>query len=158
MTTLAQSFGSSTALTVNATAWTQATTISTDAVNVAGLATIPVDVMISVTATVPNSTLGAAKAINVYVAVSEDGTHYTDNDQYSGSNNSQTALRAPTNFLGPFVIPCTQNVAAWGVIPSLRTLCGGVLPRKFGVVLENQTNVTLTSPAATFTPINFPNS
>ena len=157
MTTLAQSFGSSSSLTLNPTSWTQGTTISSDAVDVSALSPVPVDIEITVTATVPNSPLGAQSAINVYVAVSEDGTHFTGNDQYSGSNNSQTALRSPTNFYGPFVIPCTQNVAAWGVVGSLRSLCGGVLPRKWGVVLENQTNLTLTGPAATYTPIGYSN-
>jgi hypothetical protein len=158
MTTVAQSFAGSAAFTLNATSWTQGTTVSSDAVDVSGLSPVPVDILVTVTATVPNATLGASKAVNVYVAISEDGSHYSDNDQYSGSNDSQTSLRSPTNFYGPFVIPCTQNVAAYGVIGSLRALCGGVLPRKFGLVLENQTNVTLTGAAASYTPVGYTNS
>jgi hypothetical protein len=158
MTTLAQSFGTSTSLTLNATAWAQAVTISSTGLSVAGLSPVPDDILITVTGTVPNSALADQKAVNVWVAVSEDGTHYGDNDQYSGTNNTQTALRSPSNFYGPFIINCTQNVAMYGVIGSLRALCGGTLPRAFGLVLENQAGQTITSPAATYTPINWTNS
>lgn len=158
MTTLAQAFGSSTSFTVNSTTWAQAVTISTTAVSVTGLSPVPDDILITVSGTVPNSTLADQFAVNVWIAVSEDGTHYTDNDQYSGSNNSKTTLRSPSNFLGPFVINCTQNVAFYGVIPSLRAMCGGTLPTKFGLVLENQCGQTITSPAATYTPVTWTNS
>ena len=157
-TTLAQSFGTSTAMTLNATAWAQAVTISSNAVSVAGLSPVADDILITVTGTVPNSTLADQFAVNVWIAISEDGTHYTNNDQYSGTNNTQATLRSPTNFLGPFAINCTQNVAFYGVIPSLRAICGGTLPRAFGIILENQTGQTLTAPAATYTPINWTNT
>ena len=158
MTTLAQAFGTSTAFTLNATAWAQAVIITSTGISIAGLSPVPDDILITITATVPNSALGAQHAVNVWIAISEDGTHYTDNDQYSGANNSQATLRSPANHLGPFPIACTQNIAMWGVIGSLRALCGGTLPRAFGLVLENQNNVTLTAPAATYTPVIWTNN
>lgn len=158
MTTLAQSFGTSTGLTLNGASWTQGTTISSTAINVSGLSPIPDDIMITVDFVFPNSAPANQLAVNLWVAISEDGTHYTDNDQYSGTNNTQTSLRMPTNFYGPFVIPVNQNITGYGVLSSLRTLCGGVLPRDFGIILENQGGQTITSPAATYTAINYTNT
>lgn len=157
-TTLAQLDGTSTSwTTVNTTTWAQAVTISIDAVNIAGASPVPVDVMMTFTGTEPAS-VAAQHAVNVYFSISEDGTHYSDNDQYSGSNNTQTTLRSPTNFLGPWVINTTSSLAYWSTVPSLRAICGGVLPRKFGAIMENQSNVTITGPAASYTLINFTNT
>jgi|SRR5271165_2908569 len=157
MTTLAQVFGTSTSFTLNGTAWAQAVTISSTGLSIVGLSPVPDDLLITIIGTVPNSALANQKAVNVWFAVSEDGTHYTDNDQYTGTNNTQTTLRSPTNFLGPFVIPCTQNVAFYGVT-TLRQWCGLCLPRAVGLILENQCGQTITAPAATYTPITYTNS
>ena len=158
MSTVAQSFGASTSFAnLNTTSWAQAVTISTDAVDVAALAPVPVDVLVTVNATFPNSTMGAQQAVNIFVSGSEDGTNYDDNDQYSGTNNSQTTLRAPTNFKGAVVMAATQNKAI-AITFSLRQLYGGVLPRKFGLVLENQCNQTIATKSATYTSVNYTNT
>lgn len=158
MTTLAQAYGTSTAFTLNATSWTSAHVISSDAVNLAGLSPIPDDVLITVDFTTSASAAAGQKGVNVYVAISEDGTHYSDNDQYSGTNNTQTALRSPTNFLGPFFISAaTASITAYAVF-ALSMLIGRTMPRAFGLILENQTGQTVTSPAATYTPITWTNT
>jgi hypothetical protein len=157
VTTLAQVFGTSTAFTINSTSWTQATVNSTNAVDVSAISPVPVDIMVTVDFAT-SGTIAAQKAVNVYVAVSEDGTHYTDNDLYSGTNNSQSSLRSPTNFLVGPPIAVTTGITQYGVIVSLRAICGGILPRKFGLLFENQSNVTLTALAATYTPVNYSNT
>lgn len=157
MTTLAQSFGTSTSFTLNSTTWAQAVTVSSTAINVAGIATIPDDIWITVKCTFPNSALADQKAVNIYVSCSEDGTNYDDNDQYSGTNNSQSVLRAPTNFKGPVVLFGTQNVTT-AVTFSLLSLGLGTLPRKFGIILENQCGQTIATFSATYSPINFTNA
>lgn len=159
MTTVAQSYGTHATFNINATSWAQAVTISSDAVSLFSLSPSPMDVMITVKFTAPNSTIGAQKSVNMWISPSEDGSSYADNDQYSGANNTQTSLRSPTNFYGPFVIPVTQNIAMVGILQSLRALLGGSLPRSFGIILENQSNVTITAGiSAGYTAINFTNS
>lgn len=157
MTTLAQVFGTSAGLTLNATSWAQAVTISSDAINVAGIATVPVDILVTVNCTFPNSAMGAQKAVNVYVSGSEDGTNYDDNDQYAGTNNTKTTLRTPSNFKGPVVLAATTNLAT-AITFSLAQMFGGILPRKFGIILENQCNQTIATKTATYTPVNFSNT
>lgn len=157
MTTLSQVFGTSTSLTVNATAWANLVIITTTAIDVSSLSPVPDDILITVTGTA-GTPMTVQKGVNVWVAISEDGTHFTDNDLYSGTQNTQTTLRAPSGHYGPYVIPLTASVAFWGVIGSLRAICGGTLPRKWGLVLENQTGQTITGPAATYTPITWTNT
>jgi len=157
MTTIAQSFTSSASFTINSTSWTQATVITTDAIDVSGITAIPVDIWITVAVTFPNSTIGAQSAVNIYVSASEDGTNYDDNDQYSGSNNTQTSLRTPVNYKGPVVLAATINKAE-AITFSLRQVCGLTLPRKFGLILENQCNQTIATKSATYTSVTYTNT
>jgi hypothetical protein len=157
MSTIAQSYGTSTAFTLNSTSFAQAVTISSDAVDISAIANPPVDIWITVKVTFPNSAMGAQSAVNIYVAASEDGTAYDDNDQYSGSNNSQTTLRTPTNFKGAVVMAATTNVVK-AITFSLRQVCGMTLPRKFGIILENQCNQTIATKSASYTAVNYTNT
>lgn len=93
------------------------------------------------------------KAINVYFYASEDGTNYTDN---SGGTDASITLRSPTNFLGPFVIatPASGSVTYKAVIPSVARMFGGIIPRKWGIVVENRTGLAFgTGSVVTYTGI-----
>lgn len=157
MTTVSQVFGTTQAFTLNSTSFAQAVVITSDAIDISALSPIPLDILITVKCTFPNSTMGAQKAVNCFISASEDGTVYDDNDQYSGSNNTQTTLRSPTNFKGPVSLAATINVVS-AITFSLRQLFGGVLPRKFGLILENQCNQTITTKSASYTAVNFANA
>lgn len=157
MTTLAQVYASSTAFTLNSTSWAQAVTISSNAVDISSVSPVPIDIWCTVSVTFPNSTMGAQKAVNIWVSASEDGTIFDENDQYAGSNNSQTTLRSPTNFKGPIVLAATINIATATTF-SLRAITGATLPKKFGLILENQCNQTITTKSASWTAINYTNT
>src|SRR5262245_61248536 len=82
------------------------------------------------------------KAVYVWFYGSEDAVRYTDNA--SGTNGSIT-LRSPSNLRGPFVIS-TPELGSGGsaltynaVIGSVAAFFGGVLPRKWGIVVQNKT-------------------
>jgi len=158
MTTLAQLFGTSTAMTLNATAWSALRTISSNAIDLGGASPVPDDVLITVKFTASGSAAAAQKGVNVYVAISEDGTNYSENDQYSGTNNTQTPMRSPTNFLGPLFISAAVVSLVYTAVFPLSMLIGRTMPRKFGLILENQTGQTITSPAATYSLVNWTNT
>jgi hypothetical protein len=87
-------------------------------------------------------TPAAQKSINVYIAISQDGTNFTDNA--TGADASLT-LRSPTNLFGPFRIqtPTSGALTYRGVIPSVVAIIGGThLPPKWSIIIENQTNIT----------------
>jgi hypothetical protein len=102
--------------------------------------------------------IAAQKAVNIYISCSEDGTNFDDNDQYSGTNNSQAGLRSPTNFNGPIVLNGTSSIATAITFSLLAATGLRVLPRKFGIVLENQSNVTISTKSASYTPVNYTNA
>lgn len=148
MSTIAPVLASSASFTVNATSWTNNTVITTDALNIAALSPIPLDILITVSFVCPNSAPSANAVVNVYKSESEDGTNYDENDQYSGTNNTQTALRSPTNLKFLSAIAVNQNITGKRII---RLLDGLFLPRKAGIILENKSGLTLTSPTVTYT-------
>lgn len=78
--------------------------------------------------------------INVWFYGSEDGTNYTDNA--TGSNAALT-MRNPTNLRGPFIIstPNAGGLVYRAVIGSVASYFGGVLPRRWGIVVENRTGI-----------------
>lgn len=84
------------------------------------------------------------KQINVYFYASEDGTNYTDNA--TGSDAAVT-MRSPTNLFGPFVIsvPDSGALTYKAVIPSVARMFGGILPRKWGIVVENKTGLAFST-------------
>lgn len=83
------------------------------------------------------------KAIFVYVYGSEDGTNYTDNA--TGSNASIT-MRSPTNLIpiGVIATPDSGALTYKGVF-SVAKAFDGILPRKWGIVVENQTGVAFSA-------------
>jgi len=82
------------------------------------------------------------KALYVWFYSSEDGTNYSDNA--TGSDAGVT-LRSPNNFRGPFMIqtPDSGALTYKQVIPSVAAFFGGVLPPKWGFVIENKTGLAL---------------
>jgi len=103
-----------------------------------------IDAMIYVAIKLGAGSPSGDKQINVYFYGSIDGTNYTDNA--TGSDAAVT-LRTPTNFFGPFIISAPDSGALTYkvVIPSVASFFGGILPYCWGLVIDNQTGLTLDS-------------
>lgn len=80
------------------------------------------------------------KRINVYVYGSADGTNYTDNA--TGSDAAITP-RSPSNLilLGSIETPDSGGLTYKGVLGSVAAAFAGVLPPKWGIVIENKTGL-----------------
>jgi len=85
-----------------------------------------------------------AKAIYVYAYASADGTNYDDNA--TGSDNAIT-LRSPTNFklVKTINTPDSGGLTYKAVVPSIAAAFAGILPKKWGIVIENQSGVALSN-------------
>lgn len=106
------------------------------------------DALLHVKVTTSSGTMGDAKAVYVWLYGSVDGAKYTDN---ATGSDADLVMRSPTNLRGPFVISTpTANVTYESVIGSVASFFGGSLPVKWGVVIENKTNVTLDPTASNF--------
>jgi hypothetical protein len=102
------------------------------------------DAMLTVAIKLQTGTPSSDKAVYVWFYGSEDGTNYTDNA--TGSDAAVT-MRSPSNLRGPFVISCPDSggLTYKGVIASVASFFGGVLPRKWGFVVQNKTGITLSA-------------
>jgi hypothetical protein len=80
------------------------------------------------------------KAVYVYAYGSEDGTNYTDNA--TGSDAAIT-LRTPTNLklIGAIACPDSGGLTYKSHPMSIAAAFGGVMPRKWGIVIQNKTGV-----------------
>lgn len=101
------------------------------------------DALIYLAIPVANTAPGSDKRINIWFYGSEDGTNYDDNA--TGSDAALT-MRSPTNLKGPYIINTpTQNLTYKSVIPSVAEFFGGVLPPKWGIVVENKTGMAFST-------------
>lgn len=84
------------------------------------------------------------KAIYVYAYGSEDGTNYTDNA--TGSDAAIT-MRSPTNLkhIGTIAVPDSGALTYKSHPMSVAQAFNGVMPRKWGVVVQNKCGVSLSS-------------
>lgn len=98
------------------------------------------DAMVRLQVQLQTGTPSNDQLINVWFYGSEDGANYTDNA--SGSDAAIT-LRNPTNLRGPFIIstPDAGGILYQATIGSVAAYFGGVLPRRWGIVVENRTGI-----------------
>ena len=98
------------------------------------------DAMVQLNIQLATGTPGNDRLINVWFYGSENGINYTDNA--TGSDSALT-LRAPTNLRGPYIIatPDSGGLVYRAVIGSIAAYFGGVLPRRWGIVVQNRTGI-----------------
>jgi len=100
------------------------------------------DYRVYVKPTLGSGTLSSSKAVFVWVATSEDGTNWTGNA--TGSDASIT-LDSPNQFFLGCAIPFAAVSTARGGSFSLKAACGGSVPQKWSIIVENQTGVAFTA-------------
>lgn len=99
------------------------------------------DVQLIATIVMPAGTPAGAQVVNLYAFCSIDGNTF---DDPAGSGNAAITLGAIPNM----VLVASINIPSGGKtyyrhISSLATKLGGVLPLKWGLVIENQSGLTL---------------
>ena len=84
------------------------------------------------------------KAIKIYGYASEDGTDYTDN---ASGTNADIALRSPTNLKLVDIIntPDSGGLTYKSHAFSIAKIVSTGMPRKWGIVVENKTNITFSA-------------
>ena len=104
------------------------------------------DAMLTIAVKTSASALANDKACYVYLYGSEDGTVYTGSSAEAEGTDAAVTLDAPTNLRGPYVLVCPASSVTYRlVIGSVAGAFGGVLPRKWGFVLQNYTGQALDS-------------
>ncbi len=152
-------YGSTTAITCTITSLTSSATAGRGAAVIDNSTTLYDDALLTVIVKTSATTLANDKAIYVYVYGSEDGTTYNSSSAEAVGTNAAVTLDAPTNLKGPFTISCPAVSVTYRGVWSVAQMFGGVMPRKWGIVVQNYTGQTLDASigSASFTGITFTN-
>ena len=106
------------------------------------------DCMLQLSLGIATATSAADKAIYVWFYGSADGTNYTS--PATGSNAAIT-IGTNHNLLGPFGVSIPAGQVQYEVcIPSVAQYFGGIIPKKWGIVVENQANGALNGTETNF--------
>jgi hypothetical protein len=143
------SYGSSTAITATALATLASSALAgwqSGAID--NSADLALGVIIRLAVTLASGSPANDKTVYVYAYESEDGTHYTGSA--TGSEGLLTR-RDPTNLrlLGTIACPDSGALLYEGVF----TYAPPVLPRKWGLFVNNYTGLAFTAAAASYTPV-----
>lgn len=138
MSDIKQAFGSSAALTI--TLASLASSAARESVAVDNTSDLYEDTLVTVIVTLAAGGPAGDKAVNVYAYGSEDGSSYTDNA--TGSDAAIT-LRSPTNLrlIGVISAPDSGGLVYKSNPMNVAVAFGGVMPRKWGIVVENATGL-----------------
>jgi len=142
MADLKQAFGASTAITITLASLASASARQSAVVDNAS--NLFLDVMVNLSVKLASGSPGGERTVYVYVYGSEDGTSYTDNA--TGSDAAIT-MRSPTNLrpLGIINTPDSGALTYKSGPMSVAAAFGGVIPRKWGIVVVNNTGLALSA-------------
>lgn len=106
------------------------------------------DVMIQFSVGTVTPTTAGSQAVYVWFSGSADGTNYIT--PVTGSDAAIT-IGTGHNLKGPFVVAVLVGTQMYDVnIPSVAQFFGGIMPKKWSVIVENQTNGALYPSEASF--------
>lgn len=153
-------YSSSLSLTITCNSLASSTTVGRQATVVDNSSTLYDDVLVTGAFTTTTGTIASSKTITVYVSGSEDGTNYDQDDGVMGASDAGYTVNSPTNLKIGAVLYCPTAVKVYNSVFSIASLFGGVMPKKWTVVVCNDTNLQLPTSGntMTYTGITYTNS
>lgn len=160
MTTANIAFGTSTAITCTLTSLASSATAGRQSTVIDNTSALAIDALVTVGVATNASTPAADKACYVYVSGSEDGTNYDMDDAAPGASDAAYTINAATNLKGPIIISCPTASKTYRKTFSVAAMFGGVMPRKWLIVVCNVTNNNLSTTAigCSYTNITYTNA
>ena len=108
------------------------------------------------------STPGNDKAAYIYVYGSADGANYDGSSLESVGTDAAVTIDNPTNLKGPRVLVVLNSNASYKTSFNIASFFGGVMPLKWGVVVQNFSGMGLTGTptdhSVTYTGIYYTNA
>lgn len=155
------SYGASTSITCTLNSLANSTTAGRGSASVDNSTNLYDDAMLSIAVQTGASGLTAPNCCYVYIyGSSADGLFLGSSAESEGTDAAVT-LDTPTNLLGPFVLNApAASITYRLVIGSIASVFGGVMPYKWGFVLQNQTGAALAASGntAVYTGITYTNA
>jgi hypothetical protein len=140
-------YATSAAITITLTSLAHSLTAGRESTVIDNTTNVYMDAILQVKFKLLTGTPGVDQAVYVYVHGSEDGATFTDGN-LTGVDAALT-LRAPTNMtmLQTIFAATTGGATFVGQPISVALAFGGMLPRKWGVVIRNATNLAFSATA-----------
>lgn len=129
-----QVFGTSTGLTITLNSLASSATAGRESTAVDNSSNLYVDALVTVIVDLAAGAPANDQAVFIYAYSSEDGTNYTDN---ATGTDAAITLRVPTNLKLIGIINTPVDGAVYTQVMSVAQAFGGVLPRKWGIVVRN---------------------
>jgi hypothetical protein len=152
-------YGTSTAITVTLASLASSSTAGRSCAAVDNGTNLFDDALVTIAVKTSASALANDKACYIYVYGSEDGTAYDGSSAEAEGTNVAVTFDSPTNLKGPVVLACPASSVTYKTTFSVASMFGGVMPRKWGFVLQNYTGQALDSTEGnhqkTYTGINY---
>ena len=143
MSDIKQAFGSSTSFNLTLASLASSATVGRESDVIDNTSLLYLDVMVNLTIKLGSTTPANDKTVYIYVAGSEDGTHFTDNA--AGAGDAGLTIRTPSNLklIGTIQMPTASTTYVSGPMSVAQAF--GVMPRKFCIVVVNFTGSALDS-------------
>jgi hypothetical protein len=153
-------YSTSLSLTITANSLASSTTVGRQSAAVDNSTNLYDDVLVTVSITTTTGTIASTKTVSVYVFGSEDGTNFDQDDATTGGGDAGYTINAATNLKLATVLSCPTAVKLYYSVFSIARLFGGVMPKKWGIVICNDTNLQLSTAGngATYTGITYTNT
>lgn len=152
---LKEVFGGATSITITATTLASGSQRSSAAID--NSTNLYLDALVRVDCTLATGT--PSVGINVYAYGSIDGTNYqgmsATADNVDGTDKAVT-LQSPTGLPLLGTIPAvTAGALVYKGLFSVAKAFGGILPSKWGIVVDNETSLAFTACTCTYNGINY---
>lgn len=142
MSTTKGQFGTTTALTITLTSLANAAARESTAID--NTTNLFLDAMLYVSVKLTAGTPAAGAGVDVYAYASVDETNYTDNA--TGADAALTMRSTPNLILLGRIMTSAAGALTWKqMFVSIAGAFGGILPPKWGIVIDNQSGFALDS-------------
>ncbi|CAN5262733.1 hypothetical protein BH10PLA2_BH10PLA2_00610 [soil metagenome] len=143
MTTQKIAFASSTALTITLNSLANSATAGRQATVIDNGTNLYIDALVTCIVSTSASALASPNLISIYVSGSEDGTNYDQDTAVMGASDAAYTIDTNTNLRLAALINCSTSSKVYNKIFSIAQLYGGAMPRKWTVVVVNNTGQSL---------------
>lgn len=138
-------YGTSTAITCTLASLASSSTAGRGGVVVDNSSNEFVDALLTIAVKTSASALANDKACYIYIYGSEDGTVYSASSAEAVGTDAAVTFGVPSNMRGPVVLSCPASSVTYRTVIPIASFFGGILPRKWGFVLQNYTGQALDS-------------
>jgi hypothetical protein len=153
-------YGTSTAITITLNSLASSQTVGRQATVIDNSSNLFDDVYVTIILSTAAGAPANDKAVYVYLSGSEDGTNFDQDDGAMGASDAGYTVNLPSNLKGPYPVNTPTASKVYNKTFNLRSFFGGIVPRKWTVVVVNYEGQTLAASgnSMSYTGITYTNA